>query len=71
MTAEAPPNIYSLEWLEALRRATVSVRETSRVLDITDRTVIRLIRAGELRGTRLGAKWFINRSDLIRRLRDQ
>lgn len=68
MTATVPPNIYSLEWLENLHRATVSVKETSRVMNITERTVIRLIRSGELRGTRLGSKWFINRTDLIRRL---
>ena len=60
---------YSLEWLEALPRATVTASEAGHVLGLTARTVIRLVQDGELEGGHLGHKYYVTVAGLLRRLR--
>lgn len=70
MTPDPPPR-YSLAWLRRLDRATITPAEAGRVLGISPRTVINLVRSRELPGRQLGAHWHVSVDGLIRRLTDE
>lgn len=64
-TAPAP---FSLEWLRALTRPTITPAETAAVLGVTARTVIAMIDGGELAGFRLRRKYFVKVAPLVAKL---
>lgn len=56
---------YSVAWLSHLTRPTVTTAEAARLLNTTPRTVIALVKLGQLDGWKLGGRWHIRRSSLL------
>jgi excisionase family DNA binding protein len=62
---DAAPAPYSLDWLRAVVRPTITPTEAAAVLGLTAKTVIAMIDAGEVDGFRLGRKYHVRVAPLL------
>jgi excisionase family DNA binding protein len=56
---------YTLEWLRSVTRPFLTVSEVSALLHVDRRTVIRHIVDGQIVGTQIGRRYFIDRARLL------